>query len=679
MAEFNIDDVLSEFGSKPTAKKASGSFDVDSILSQFGVKADEKPSASIPRVIIDTTPKPPISGISKEASDELNQTRVDKIGGENPRASLPTTSILDSMAEHGIAAKDLMKSGAEDLGSGHPYKGAGKVALGALAAVTSPVTGAVEGGPTKLADQLFPKGNQDIPRYPDPIYGTPTGMPKENIASTGDRAGFVVGSAIPVVPGGGAIVKALPKNKALKTLVESIGPENLPAVVQQLKANPRLAPADLSPKVLQDAQHLFANDGPQINYLANTSAERMASRKGTINDAYNTAGGPSVDLVQKIQGLADAAKKVGSEKINPALAAAKPVNVSSTVDAIDKILKPGVNSVISEGSSLPLTAVKKELAQIKTMLVNDKEMRTGAQDLHKFQSGLRRTADSLLKSASGADREMGNALMNVRNNLVSDIDKASPKIKITENGVEKEVGSYKHSLSGYRDEMHIADAFKQGHDNIFTSSKKIENDPSFTKKWFDGLTEHEQQAAKEGARAAIYTEMGVAKNGALAGESVARSDFNKAKMEILFGKEEAAKLLNKLEAERAIANTHNKIVEGSQTAMRAASKQQFALPTATEVMRSAPAVAASEASNYFLGGMPGVGTALLGAAKAGAMTKDAVKMKLAREHNFRYAKYALPTEGPSRDELIRGLESYIPGPKKSMLSRASTVASKIIP
>jgi hypothetical protein len=158
-----------------------------------------------------------------------------------------------------------------------------------------------------------------------------------------------------------------------------------------------------------------------------------------------------------------------------------------------------------------------------------------------------------------------------------------------------------------------------------------------------------------------------------------RSDFNKAKMEILFGKEEAATLLNKLDAERAIANTHNKIVEGSQTAMRTASKQQFALPTATEVMKSAPAVAASEASNYFLGGFPGVGTALLGGAKVGAMAKDAIKMKLAREHNARYAQYALPTEGPSRDELIRSLERFIPGPKKSMLSRVSNVASKIIP
>jgi hypothetical protein len=381
MAEFNIDDALSEFGTKSKAAK-TGSFDIDSILSEFNVAPDKAPE-NIKRVIINTNPKPPISGVSKEASDEINQTRLDKKGGENPRPSLPTTSIQDSMADAGIAAKDMLKSGANDLETGHPYKGAGKVALGLLGAVSSPVSGAIEGGISKPITDIT--GNPDI----------------------GDRAGFVVGSAVPVVPGAGAVVKAMPKNRALKTLVESIGPENLPAHVAALKSNPRLAPADLSPKVLQDTQHLFANDGPQINYLANTSAERMASRKGAINEAYNGAGGVSVDLAQKIQGLAEAAKKVGNDKITPALAKAKPVDVSSTVEAIDKILKPGVNSVISGESSLPLTAVKKELAQIKTMLVNDKEMRTGAQDLHKFQSGLRRTAEGLLKSASGADRGNG--------------------------------------------------------------------------------------------------------------------------------------------------------------------------------------------------------------------------------------------------------------------------------
>lgn len=636
--DFNIDDALSSFNVK-SAKPKAGNFDVDKILSDFGVTPEAKAIPEETKRVIDTTPKPPISGVSKERSDEINSYPLTP-GGENPRPKLPRTSIQQSMAEHGIAAKELLGDAASDLETGHPYKGAAKTALGLVSGALSPLTGFVEGAVTTPVTDIT--GSKDI----------------------GDRAGFVASSAIPVVPGGSAVVKALPKNKALSTLVENIGQENLPAVVAGMKANPRLAPADLSPRVLQDTQHLFTNEGPQINYLAKTSADRMASSKGAINEAYDTTAGISPDLAKKMDDLASASKAVGNQKINPAVAGAGPVDITNTLAKIEDVLKPGVNSVISGESSLPLTAVKKELAQIKTMLANDKEMRTGAPDLHKFQAGLRRTAESLLKSGSGADREMGGALMNIRNSLVSDIDKAAG-------------GKYKPALASYRDEMNITEAFKDGYEGLFSSSKKMENTPSFTEKWFNGLSEHEQQAAREGARAAIATEIGVAKNPALAGERLMRSDFNKAKLETLFGKEEAGVLIKKLEDERTIANTHNKIVEGSQTAMRSASKSQFALPTKTEVLKSAPAVAATEAANFFMGGYPGVGGGLLATAKAGAMAKDAIKMKLAREHNAQYAKYALPTEGPSRDELIRQLEARIPTAKPSMLTKLRT--STIVP
>jgi hypothetical protein len=556
MPDFNIDDVLAGFNVKSDKPKAD--FDIDKVLSDFNVKPEAQAlPKDIKKVIIDTSPKPPISGISKEASDVFNQTVPTQVGGENPRRLLPITSVQESTAEQGIAAKELLGSAASDFQSGHPYKGAAKTALGLVSGALSPFTGAVEGGVTTPITDIT--GSKDI----------------------GDRAGFIVGSAIPIMPGGSAVVKALPKNKALSTLVENIGKENLPAVVSAMKANPRLAPADLSPRVLQDTQHLFTSEGPQIDYLANTSANRMASSKGTINAAYDTTAGISPDLAKKMEDLAASSKEVGNKKINPAVAGAGPVDITNTVSAIDKVLKPGISSVITGESSLPLTAVKKELAQIKTMLVNDKEMRTGAPDLHKFQAGLRRTAEGLLRSSSGADREMGNALMNIRNSLVSDIDKASPKIINSEG---KEIGSYKPALSSYRDEMNITEAFKDGYEGLFSSSKKMENTPSFVEKWFNGLSEHEQQAAREGARAAIATEIGIAKNPALAGERLSRSDFNKAKLEILFGKEEAGKLIKVLEDERTIANTHNKIVEGSQTAMRSASKSQFALPTKTEVL-----------------------------------------------------------------------------------------------
>ena len=640
MAEFDLDSIISGFeGKQPKAK--SNALDVEGLLSGF--KTSEPVSIEVPKKKVSTEPKPPISGLSKESSDEINSQRALK-GSVNPRRMLPVTSIQESMAEAGIAAKDLMGEGITDLASGHPYKGFAKGMLGLVSAAISPITGLVEGG-----------------------VGTPLTDITGNKAF-GDKAALLTGAAIPIVPSANTISKvstALPilnrfsnykKNKAFADLVENIGSENLSTVVKEMKSNSRLAPADLSPMVLQKTQRLFTDDGPQINYLANTSANRMATRRSAIEEAYDTAGGISPNLAQKITDLSNAAKKVGNEQINPLIKSAKPVNINKTLEEIDAVLKPGVMAKVTTESELPLTAVKKELKQVREHLANKAEMRTDADQLHRFQSNLRVTAENLLRSTDGQSKNLGNQLLKVRNNLISDIDNAAP--------------GYRKALDAYREEKHIADAFAQGHDKIFSSSKKIENDPSFVKKWFDGLTEYEQQAAREGARAAIYTEMGVAKNPALAGESIARSDFNKVKMEILFGKNETETLLKALDDERKIANTHNKVVEGSQTAMRMKADEQTALPTKKEIGQGLVIGAGLETANILAHGYPGIGTATLIGAKISNEIKHNISTKIARERNAQYAKYALPTEGPSRDELIQALEAAIPKPKLSLMSRA---------
>jgi hypothetical protein len=652
MAGLNLDDILADFEgkSKPAAK--SGGLDIESILADFDSKPkDIKPEAA--KKVLN-------NGYNLGNPEDRFKSDFGKGDKTNPRRSLPTTNIADSIAENFNSGRATVSEGLNDLTSNKPASGVGKVAMGALGTVFSPVTGLIEGGvATPVADIT---GSKNIGERAGALAGLITPVPGVGSAgSVGVNAVNKVAGGLPVLNK----ASTYSKNKALSTLVENIGPENLPQVVAAMKANPRLGPADLSPRVLQDTQHLFASDGPQIDYLAKTSANRMAGSKNAVIDAYDTSGGVSPDLAAKVLELSNSAKKVGTEAIQPAIAGAKPVDVTNTMAEIDKVLKPGVMNVVTSESGLPLAAVKKELAQVKAYLGNKDEMRTSAEDLHKFQSGLRTTAESLLRSSTAADKELGKSLMNVRNNLVADIDAASG-------------GKYKPALSKYRDEMHISDSFKEGYDGVFSSSKKMENDPSFTKKWFDGLTDHEKQAAREGARARIATEIGTARNPALAGESFSRSDFNQEKLAVLFGKEEAAKLIKTLQEERTIANTHNKIVEGSQTAMRTASKSQFALPTKTEVMQSAPAVAAVEAGNFFMGGMPGVGSGLLAAAKGGAMAKDAIRMKLAREHNARYAQYALPTEGPSRDALIAALERQIPGPKPSLVTRGANALSRIV-
>ena len=625
-----LDDYLNSSSSDTPAKEVKPSS--GGLLEQYlnSPSSEAKPKSSAPI-------RPPISGVSSEASDEINAQPV-KAGGANPRdrvliegiKNLPN-NVGNSIVEDAKSGLSTVAEGVNDTFSGKPATGVGKVGLGALSTLVSPLTGTSKEVINKPITELT--GNKQA----------------------GDIVELALTGGLPITKATKATIAAIPKNKALKTLVESIGPENAGEVAKRMRENPRLTPADLSPKVLQDTQHLFANDGPQINYLKNASDARMAGRKDAIIDAYDASAGTPVNVVTKLNELATNSKAVGSKKINPAIESAGPVDLTNTINSIDKILKPGAMNVVTGESSIPLTGVKKELANIKQYLGNDKEVRTNAKDLHDFQAGLRRTAEGMLKSPNGGDRQLGEALMNVRNNIVRDIDKAAG-------------GKYKPALSEYRDEMHIADAFRDGYSNVFSNSKKMENRPEFTKDWFNKLTDAEKEAVREGARTAIGTEIGVARNGALSGESLARSDFNKEKLEILFGKDEAKKLIQSLEDERRIADTHNKVVEGSQTAMRMASKDQFKLPEKTDISKSvAPYLA--EGLGVLTTGTPAAGTLGYLGLKGLVSAKDKISAKLAREHNARYAKYAMPTEAGARQELIQALEAVAAQPPKQSIVR----------
>lgn len=561
----------------------------------------------------------------------------------NPRDGGLIEGIKNLPSATGKAIVDAARSGASlagqgisDIRSGKSATGVGEVGLGLLGAVASPISGVLKAGVEEPITQI-------------------TGNPK-----IGENASIIAGALVPAVPSAKIVSKLSPKNSSFKTLIDSIGVENIPNVVREMKANPRLTPADLSPKVQQDAQHLFTVDGPHVNKLAETVKNRTNTAKDNILDIYDTNAGPSVDLVQKINDLAKSAKNVGLKQIEPALNNASKVSIERTLSNLDDLLNP---SKFKIGDDVPLTNVKRELSEIRKRLRSSKEY--DAKELNTFQSGLRVKAESLIRSADGQSKQIGQALMKIRNDLVDDIDKAAG-------------GKYKPALNSYRDEMHIADAFKEGYQGIFGSSKSMENTPSFMKQWFNGLTDAEKQAAREGARASIATEIGVAKNPALAGEALSRSDFNKEKLKILFGDKEASELIRKLEHERKIADTNNKLIHGSQTAMRSASKRAFDMPEKTTGVGLIPP-AAIEAANLMSGGLPGLGIGSYTASRTGVALKNAIQNKLKREHNARYVDLALPTTEASRQQLIRSLEAVANRPvKQSLLRRGASALSQVI-
>ena len=201
-----------------------------------------------------------------------------------------------AIAEKASEGRALASEGVSDIGAGKPATGALKVAGGSLAALTSPITGAVQETVEKPVTELT--GNPDI----------------------GSRAGFVAASAIPVAKGASAAVAALPKNRAFKTLVESITPEKAGEVAAAMKANPRLTPADLSPKVKQDTQNLFVTDGKHINYLSDTVENRLNTAKQAVEGAMNTNLGTTVNAVDKLKELKQNIRNVGANEINPIIA-----------------------------------------------------------------------------------------------------------------------------------------------------------------------------------------------------------------------------------------------------------------------------------------------------------------------------------------------------------------------
>jgi len=654
----DIDALASEFGSAGVAPATSADVDVHSLAAEFG---SEKTANEIEKKhgITIRPVAPPISGPQGETN-----TGVTVTGGNPPNNNNLTTgennyrgieplvegiknlpsAIGTAIKEKALEGRSLASEGIEDISSNKPASGVAKIAGGTLAALTSPLTGTVQETVEKPITQLT--GNPDI----------------------GNRAGLVAASAIPVARIGSAVVNAIPKNKAFSTLVESIGPENAGSVVSAMRANPRLTPADLSPKVRQDAQNLFVTDGKHINYLANTVEGRLNSAKQAVEGAMNSSLGNTVDAVQKLKDLKQNIREVGQKEINPIIVAKPHTDITAAINDIDKEIGPHVLKALKEGQSHPmLDTTKKELYNIRQQLranwPDRDKMFSYTDDLHRVQSQTRLRAEVLKNSSNGEDRLASQALFKIREKLK---DAVGPE--------------YKAALGKYKDEIDIQDAFAHGHDAILTNSKAIENRPEFFKEWVAKASPEELHAAKEGARVAIDTQINGFKHAARRGTDVGEIEFNRQRIEALFGKTEADKLFTALKHERAIADTNAKLVQGSQTAMRNSSKAAFELPTKTEAGKTLLPAAIVEGANMLSSGVPGVGAALYAGSRVALAAKDRIKLLLAKEHNAQYAKLALPTEGPSRDALIQNLEQVANrnSPKQSILRRGAGTLSRLV-
>jgi hypothetical protein len=530
------------------------------------------------------------------------------------------------IAEAARSSAGLVGQGLQNLVGNRPATGLGQTVLGGLGYLASPITGAAHslGG---LVTNL-------------------TGSP-----GTGERVEFMAGLGIPGAKGtqaGGALAKtALPGNKAINTLVDAVGPENAAEAARRLQANPRLTWADVSDPVRVRTQGLIDPAQPKaMNTITEAVKQRAAENPAAVNYAYTQAMGPAPDVMKMVEGLKERSRKAGSEQIAPAIANAKPVDTSPVIKSIDEIVKPGITAMLDPGTRLPLSPLQQELLRLRQQLVAPTgETLTDAARLHDLQSRVGDYAFQLM-GGSPKDRQLGHGLRDINEKLIDRIDEAAG-------------GAYRPARAKFKDAKDIHESFDEGFDVLKNRSgvNGLQDRPEALADWMKSATPEQIVAKRLGVRSDIDQKIKGVKNQVLAGTNITKIEYNRDKLETLFGKQEAGRLVSVMEDAADIAKTNAKLTEGSKTAETLAGRKAMEV---RPVGGGNPLSYVTPVAAELLGqgaGLPGVGFFGVGALKAAHLGWQKVGQMSDLARNAAFARAALAT-GPERQATINRVLSH---------------------
>lgn len=542
------DDILQFLGLKPDDKEHPADRETLDFLGLKPVK-DDHPAY---------TPYPGFEDPDKRAKEGSSfppKSTLQKVHEAiDPSTVLPAAAkdIGGNVADSFVSSAGMAGQGLSEIMNNQPASGLGKAGLGVLGMGLSPVTGVVKSGSNQL-DMLVPQPAPDVPRY---LTGTPTGQSAVNSASFGDKAALM----FPINMGGPALRTAAhnihPTTKAADFIADKVGPDNMPEVLARLRSNPRLRPIDVNDQLRMSGQGLVAAEHSPV--ASRTLTESMRSSAAGARDAvkgtYNEAMGAPPNLFDEYQKLQNKAQEIGKTSIEPVIKKALPVDISGVIADMDKVIKPGAQAVVP-GEPKFQSKLQTELAEWKSELTDGASMLSDPKKLHDIQSEMRRRAEEL--SMHPETRRLGRQLYDYREKLKDAIEASAP--------------GYKAGLEKYRDQKDIEEAFKFGRD-VLKNGEDLKQDPSYLAQWVKSKdrTPEELDAARLGARQAIEKKMGSIKQSGLdparSGTDVPQVEFNKQKLEHLFGKDATDKMFKHLSDERDIALTNNRGLGNSKTA-----------------------------------------------------------------------------------------------------------------
>lgn len=499
------------------------------------------------------------------------------------------SDVAGNVRDNALAGATMAGRGVSEIAEGKSATGAGDLALGAASVPLSLVTGPIKSGQNALSSLT---GNPDF----------------------ADKSALM----FPVNIGGPALRTAAhnvhPTTKAADFIAEKIGPDAMPEVLARLRSNPRLRPIDVNDQLRMSGQGLVASpESPMASkVLTQSMRDSAAGARDAVKGTYNETMGPPPNLFDQVEKLKTDAQNVGKTKIQPPLDAAKPIDTTGVIADMDKAIKPGLQAVVP-GEPKFQSRLQAELSEWKAELTDGASLLTDPNKLHTVQSEMRRRAEEL--SMNPDTRRLGRQLYDYRAKLVDAIDKSAP--------------GYKKGLESYRDQKDIEEAFRFGRD-VLKNTDDLKTDPSYLAQWVKhkDRTPEELEAARLGARQAIEAKMGSIKQSGLdparSGTDVPQVEFNRAKLEHLFGKENTDKMFAHLRDERDIALTNNRGLGNSKTEETRAAAAELRPRDISQPHSNLPfwaagmgTIAGGLTSSPTIGGLVGTGLMGIRGAKSG--------------------------------------------------------------
>lgn len=400
------------------------------------------------------------------------------------------------------------------------------------------------------------------------VRGATVGAGISGLQAAGEATGTLSERAraalIPALVGGvvgGVTGAASGPSRAASTILKAsdqTGPEMAAAMAR----NPNLMALDVDPNALGLAQGLAVQPGGARSIISSAITDRQAGAPGRVTGIFDAGMGQTPNVLTLLDGMKRTAQTNADRGFRAALNGAAPVDLSRTIAGIDAVLFSGGPRLRNWRPSTPVQA---ELSALRDRLtLGGTGMLTDPETLHQVQSVLRRQVEAFSNSANGGDRFVAGALGDVRRNLVGAIDEAA-------GAPPGGTGPYRSAQRQYADDMQVQEAFDTGAtilQNPRSGDAAMEARPEFWRDWVSTLSGEALEAARLGARTAIDNAINMARNAARAGEAIPEVGFNRDRLRILFGQQEADRVAALLADERMMAGNATALLGNSPTEVR---------------------------------------------------------------------------------------------------------------